>query len=33
MMNTTSDGLKARKILTFEHFSLHKQLKLHAQLS
>ena len=32
MINTTPEGTKARKILTFEHFSFYK-LKLHAQLS
>ena len=33
MINTTSDGLKATKVLIFQHLSFYEQLELHAQLS
>ena len=32
-INTTSECLKARKILVFQHFSFYDQLKFYAQLS
>ena len=32
-INTTSEGIKARKIWVCQHFSCYKQLKFHAQLS
>ena len=33
MINTSSEDLKERKIIIFQHFSLHEQLKFQAQLS
>ena len=33
MINTTSEGLKARKNFIFLHFSCYEQLKFPAQLS
>ena len=33
MINTTSECLKARKYLIFQHFSFDEQLIIHAQLS
>ena len=33
MINTTSKSLKVRKVFIFQHFSFHKLLKFHAQLS
>ena len=32
MINTTSEGLKAIKVLNFQYFSLYENLKFHAQL-
>ena len=33
MINTTSEGLKAREVFIFQHLSFYEQLKFHAQLS
>ena len=32
-MNTICKSLKARKIITFQHYSLYEKLKCYAQLS
>ena len=32
-IHTLSESYKARKILFFQHYSFHEQLKFHAQLS
>ena len=32
-INTASGDIKAKKILIFQHFSFHEQLKNHAQLN
>ena len=31
-INTTSESLKARKVIIFQHFSFYEQLKFHAEL-
>ena len=33
MINKTSESLKARKVLIFQHSSFNEQLNFHAQLS
>ena len=33
MMNTKFKRMKARNVFIFQHFSFHKELKFHAQLS
>ena len=33
MINETAEGLKARKVFIFKHFSFYEQLKFHAQSS
>ena len=33
IINATSESLKARKVLIFQHFSFYGKLKFHAQLS
>ena len=33
MINTTSESLKARKVIIFHRFRLYEQLSFHAQLS
>ena len=33
IINTTSESSEARRIIIFQHFSFHKELIFHAQLS